>query len=243
MSERRAELAALLTRLPGRVSLGTEEQEGGAKLPTGLAALDERLGGLPRGRLSELVGPASSGKLTVLLATLRSVLAPSEGEPGLAALVDLSGSVFPRGAWASGRLLVVRPGELPGALRALDVLAASGSFEAIAFEASGRLPARGLPEAVVVRLAGLARETGCCLLASADRPAFGSLASLRLKLSGRPDGSLEAAATKSREGALGSATIERPNLPWAIAAALRERHAGRLLSFATRGSAAGGAAS
>lgn len=234
MSERRAELAALLTRLPGRVSLGTEDAESGPKLPTGLPALDERLGGLPRGRLSELVGPASSGKLAVLLATLRSVLAPAEGEPGLAALVDLSGSVFPRGAWASGRLLVVRPRELPEALRALDVLVASGSFEAIALEASDRLPARGLPEPVVVRLARLARERGTVLVACAERSAFGSLCSLRLQLAARPDGSVEAAATKSREGALGAAVLERPNLPWPIAAALRERRAGRVLPFAAR---------
>jgi hypothetical protein len=189
MNERRTEIAELAARLPGRVALGVAGDD--PLMPTGLPDLDERLGGLPRGRLSELVGPASSGKLSVLLSTLRRVLAPPSGEePGLAALVDLSGTVFPHAAWASGRLLVVRPGELPDALRALDVLAASASFELVALEASGHLPARGLPEAVSVRLARLARGSGTVIVACAERSAFGALASLRLHLSGRTDGGL-----------------------------------------------------
>ena len=230
-------LAELASRLPGRVVLGandSEPEDAGALQPTGWAELDERLGGLPRGRLSELVGPASSGKLSLLLSVLRTVLAPAEGEPGLAALVDLSGSVFPQGAWAVGRLLVVRPQELPEALRALDVLAASGSFELIALEASGRLPARSLPEAVSVRLARLARETGTTIAACAERSAFGSLAALRLQLSGTPDGRLHAAVRKNRRGALIETTLERKGLPYPIAAALRRRSSAGLLPFAKR---------
>lgn len=235
MNEPRPTLAELASRLPGRVALGldaSEPEPAGALQPTGWSELDERFGGLPKGRLSELVGAPSSGKLSVLLSSLRRVLAPTEGEPGLAALVDLSGTVFPRGAWAEGRLLVVRPRELPEALRALDLLAASGSFDLLALEASGRLPARGLPEAVSVRLARLARETGTTLVACAERSAFGSLAALRLQLSGLPDGRLQAALRKNRRGALGELTLERPSLPWSIAAALQRRDRPAVLPFA-----------
>ena len=237
MATPRPSLAELASRLPGRVVLGTdttEPGEAGALQPTGWAELDERIGGLPRGRLSELLGAASSGKLSLLLSMLRRVLAPPEGEPGLAALVDLSGSVFPRGAWAEGRLLVVRPIELPEALRALDVLAASASFDLLALEVSGHLPARGLPEAVAVRLARLARETGTTITACADRSAFGSLAASRLQLSGTSDGRLHAAVRKNRRGALAEATLERPGLPYSIAAALRKRARAEVLPFAAR---------
>src|SRR5262245_10800228 len=53
---------------------------------TGLPALDAGLdGGLPRGQLSELVGPASSGRTSVCLAALAA--ATTRGE--LVALVDV----------------------------------------------------------------------------------------------------------------------------------------------------------
>src|SRR2546423_14107637 len=52
---------------------------------TGLDALDTRLGGgFPRGQLSEIVGPRSAGRTSVVLHTLAS--ATSRGE--LVALVD-----------------------------------------------------------------------------------------------------------------------------------------------------------
>src|SRR6476659_2000580 len=57
--------AALLDRLgrPGDVRLGTACPEPIARLSTGLALLDETIdGGLPRGRLTELVGPPGTGR-------------------------------------------------------------------------------------------------------------------------------------------------------------------------------------
>src|SRR6266487_4111726 len=53
--------------------------------PTGLTTLDARLGGgFPRGQLSELVGPRSSGRTSVLLQTL----AAATGRGELVAVVD-----------------------------------------------------------------------------------------------------------------------------------------------------------
>jgi hypothetical protein len=54
-------------------------------VPTGIAALDARLeGGLPRGHLSEVVGPRSAGRLSILVSALAG--ATSRGEA--AALID-----------------------------------------------------------------------------------------------------------------------------------------------------------
>src|SRR5437764_2285890 len=54
-------------------------------VPTGITALDARLGGgFPRGQLSELVGPRSSGRTSLLLQMMAAATARGE----LVALVD-----------------------------------------------------------------------------------------------------------------------------------------------------------
>jgi recombination protein RecA len=75
---------------------------------TGIAELDRLTGGLPRGALSEICGPASSGRTSVLLALMASLTAGGE----LCALVDATDSFHPKSAQAAGvdlrRLLWVR---------------------------------------------------------------------------------------------------------------------------------------
>ena len=77
-------------------------------VPTGVAALDGLTGGLPRGALSEITGPASSGRTGVTLAALAGATRRQE----LCALVDASDSFDPASAVAAGvdlqRLLWVR---------------------------------------------------------------------------------------------------------------------------------------
>ena len=77
-------------------------------VPTGVAALDALTGGLPRGALSEITGPASSGRTGVTLAALAGATRRQE----LCALVDASDSFDPASAVAAGvdlqRLLWVR---------------------------------------------------------------------------------------------------------------------------------------
>src|SRR5512135_582777 len=54
-------------------------------VPTGIAVLDARLrGGIPRGQISEIVGPRSSGRASLLC----SMLAGTTGRGEMAALVD-----------------------------------------------------------------------------------------------------------------------------------------------------------
>jgi hypothetical protein len=78
---------------------------------TGLTALDALTGGLPRGALSEITGPASSGRTGVMLAALAGATRRDEA----CALVDASDNFDPASAAVSGvdleRLLWVRCGE------------------------------------------------------------------------------------------------------------------------------------
>jgi hypothetical protein len=78
---------------------------------SGISAIDTLTGGLPRGCLTEICGPASSGRTTLLLAALAS--ATRRGE--FCAVVDASDALDPQSAAAAGaeleRLLWVRCGE------------------------------------------------------------------------------------------------------------------------------------
>src|SRR5580692_1502291 len=78
---------------------------------SGIAAMDALTGGLPRGCLTEICGPASSGRTTLLLAALAA--ATRRGE--FCALVDASDALDPQSVAAARveweRLLWVRCGE------------------------------------------------------------------------------------------------------------------------------------
>ena len=79
-----------------------------AMVRSGIEALDALTGGLPRGGLTEICGPASSGRTSVLLAVMARMTAQGE----VCALVDASDSFDPPSAEAAGvelrRLLWVR---------------------------------------------------------------------------------------------------------------------------------------
>ena len=66
-------------------ALPSLEWQAAAALPTDVGALDACLrGGLPRGQLSEIVGPQSSGRTTLALRTIAATTQRGE----IAALVD-----------------------------------------------------------------------------------------------------------------------------------------------------------
>ena len=61
------------------------DRDGRWLVPTGMADLDARLqGGIPRGHLSECVGPRSSGRLALMLSALAGATARGEA----VALID-----------------------------------------------------------------------------------------------------------------------------------------------------------
>jgi hypothetical protein len=78
---------------------------------SGIAALDALTGGLPRGCLTEICGPASSGRTTLLLAALAAATARGE----FCVVVDASDALDPLSVATAGvdldRLLWVRCGE------------------------------------------------------------------------------------------------------------------------------------
>ena len=80
-------------------------------VPSGIPAIDALTGGLPRGCLTEICGPASSGRTAFLLSALAA--ATRRGE--FCTLVDASDALDPHSAAAAGvaldRLLWVRCGE------------------------------------------------------------------------------------------------------------------------------------
>ena len=92
---------------------------------SGIAAIDGLTGGLPRGCLTEICGPASSGRSTLMLSALAA--ATRRGE--FCAVVDASDALDPQSAAATGieldRLLWVRCGENSHSRRASTGTASS----------------------------------------------------------------------------------------------------------------------
>jgi RecA/RadA recombinase len=66
--------------------------------PTGVAEVDAMAGGLPQGCLTEVYGPASSGRTSLMLASM----AQSTSRENVSALVDTNGAFDPASAAAAG---------------------------------------------------------------------------------------------------------------------------------------------
>jgi hypothetical protein len=156
--------AFLAHRIPSALTVHERPQP--ETLPTGVAEIDAVFGGLPRGSLSEICGPASSGRTTVLHALLASVTGRGE----VCALVDAGDSFDPESAAAAGvelsRVLWVRcspppAGAAPGekrphsktarphagfyarveqALKAADLLLESGGFGLVVMDLADMPP-------------------------------------------------------------------------------------------------------
>jgi hypothetical protein len=157
---------------------------------SGIAAMDALTGGLPRGCLTEICGPASSGRTTLLLAALAA--ATRRGE--CCVLVDASDALDPQSAAAVGveldRLLWVRCREnspersLEQLLRATDLLLESGGFGLITLDL-GDLPeqaARRIPLTTWFRFRRAVEHTRTVLLAVERQSIAGSCSSLLVKL-------------------------------------------------------------
>jgi recombination protein RecA len=94
------------------MKLGSSERQAVDAIPTGSIALDLALGvgGIPRGRITEIFGPESSGKTTVC----QHVLAEAQRRGGVVAFIDVEHALDPGYARACGvnvdELLVSQPG-------------------------------------------------------------------------------------------------------------------------------------
>ena len=161
-------------------------------LPTGLAALDDVLGGgWPLGTLSELAGDGlpratvarrSSGRTSVLYASVAA--AQRRGEA--VALVDVGGSLDAPAAQRAGielsRLLWVRANDRQH-LSAADLLVTAGGFGLVAVDLAD-CPLR-VPAATWLRLARGAERQSTVVLLSAPWRLAGSFAAAAVVVSGR----------------------------------------------------------
>ncbi len=160
---------------------------------SGIAAMDELTGGLPRGCLTEICGPTSSGRSTLMLSALAA--ATRRGE--FCAAVDASDALDPQSAAAAGieldRLLWVRCGQenshhaehrLEQLLRVTDLLLESGGFGLIALDLCDLPPqtARRIPLATWFRFRRVIEHTSTVLLAVERQSIAGSCSSLLIKL-------------------------------------------------------------
>jgi recombination protein RecA len=113
-------------------------------VPTGALALDLALGigGLPRGRITEIYGPESSGKTTLAL----HVVAEAQRNGGVCAYVDAEHAMDPVYAKAIGvdvdELLISQPDTGEQALEIVDMLVRSGAIDVIVIDSVAALTPR-----------------------------------------------------------------------------------------------------
>jgi hypothetical protein len=136
-------------------------------LATGAPELDRLLaGGFPRGQVSEVHGPASSGRTGLVLAAV----ARATQRSALVAWVDPADRLDPASAAAAGvtlpRLLWLRGGRLPDAAAAVGTLLGSGLFDLLVLDLAGVAagPLRGLPGATWTRLQRMTEATPAALV-------------------------------------------------------------------------------
>jgi recombination protein RecA len=110
-------------------------------IPTGALSLDLALGGygIPRGRVTELFGPESSGKTTLAL----HVIASAQHEGGVAAFIDAEHALDTTWAKRLGvdvsSLLISQPDTGEQALNITEMLIASNSLDVIVIDSVAAL--------------------------------------------------------------------------------------------------------
>ena len=180
-------------------------------VPSGVREIDTLTGGLPRGCLTEICGPASSGRTSVLLAALAAATQRQE----VCALVDISDAFNPHSAAAAGvnfeKMLWVRCGEIKQkadspqrhrdtekkngkiekpveqALRVTDLLLQSGGFGLVIIDL-GDTPlkmARRIPLTSWFRFQRAVEHTATVLFVISQVPCARTCASLLMKVSGK----------------------------------------------------------
>ncbi len=162
------------------------------RLSSGLPALDGVLsGGWPQGRISEMVGPASSGRTGIAVATVAA--ATRRGE--VAAWIDAADAFDPGTAREAGvaldRVLWVRPHSPTQAVRAAELVLEAGGFSVVVVDltrsgaeapAAPRSGRRERRSTLRVRLARAAERAGAVVLVLSGYPWAGTLAGVTVVL-------------------------------------------------------------
>jgi hypothetical protein len=176
-----------------------ERRDASALIATDVATLDACLrGGVPRGQLSEIVGPHSSGRTTLVL----QAMAASTRRGEIAAFVDTFDRLDVASAAAAGidldRLLWVRgwdcrfgpagpDGLINRALKALNLVLQAGGFACVVLDLADVPPAAltRIPFTTWLRVQRIIEgsDTACVLIA--PQPLARSAGGLTLLLTGR----------------------------------------------------------
>lgn len=204
---------------------------------SGISELDALTGGLPRGCLTEICGPESSGRTSVLL----SALAAATRREEVCTLIDASDAFHPQSAAAAGihleRLLWIRCGAnaqsswsrkrrkpasleewerqrmedpVEQALRAADLLLQSSGFGMVAIDLAG-VPvkmARRIPLTTWFRFRRTVENTPTILLVIGEQSCAQSCASLSLRLNSRQSSVIDQKTVPSSQF---SVLSERPS--------------------------------
>jgi len=123
------------------MKLGTADKQQVDAIPTGSIALDLALGvgGMPRGRITEVFGPESSGKTTLC----QHVLAEAQRRGGVVAFIDVEHALDPTYARACGvnvdELLVSQPDTGEQALEITETLVRSGGVDCVVVDSVAAL--------------------------------------------------------------------------------------------------------
>jgi len=113
-------------------------------IPTGSLSLDIALGvgGIPRGRVTEIYGPESSGKTTIA----QHIVAEAQALGGTAAFVDMEHALDPVYAEACGvdvdNLLISQPDTGEQALEIAETLVRSGAVDVVVIDSVAALVPR-----------------------------------------------------------------------------------------------------
>src|SRR5687768_7157176 len=126
------------------MKLGSAERQAVDAIPTGSIALDLALGvgGMPRGRITEIFGPESSGKTTLC----QHVLAEAQKRGGVVAFIDVEHALDPAYARACGvnvdELLVSQPDTGEQALEITETLIRSNGVDCVVVDSVAALVPR-----------------------------------------------------------------------------------------------------
>ena len=139
-------------------------------IPTGFGKLDKALGigGIPRSRISEIIGPVTSGKTTIAL----KIIAHAQGQKDAAAYIDLSQTFDPDYAFRCGvdltKLVIVQPNSGREALAIANSLVLSRSLGVIVFDSVssllGESPSPQLMSEALRQFSGSLADSACALL-------------------------------------------------------------------------------
>jgi recombination protein RecA len=126
------------------MKLGSSERQAVDSIPTGSIALDLAIGvgGVPRGRITEIFGPESSGKTTLC----QHILAEAQKRGGVVAFIDVEHALDPKYARACGvnvdELLVSQPDTGEQALEITETLIRSGGVDCVVVDSVAALVPR-----------------------------------------------------------------------------------------------------